>query len=847
MGKSIKVLIVEDTENDAALLIRALRRGGYDPVYEVVETPEAMSDALNRQEWDLVISDYSMPCFSGLDALKLLQDKDLDLSFILITGQVGEDVAVEAMKAGAHDYVLKSNPARLIPAVERELREAVMRRERRQAEKALQESEIRLRQITDNMLDMISLVDERGVFQYASPSHKNMLGYEPEFLIGKSILELSHLYHPDDVGRVLAEVNLHTKGQAVEYRLRHSEGHYHWVESVGNQFYDENCCLKGSVYSTRDITRRKLTEQALQRERDFSGAVLDTVGALVIVLDRKGRIIRFNRACESVTGYSFEEMQGKIIWDTFFALEDDKKSFKAIFKKLCSGKYPLDGENYWLTKKGNRRLIIWKNTVLLNETSEVEYIIGTGLDITEQRESENELALRAQLLDSANDSIVLHDFEGRCHYANEVACRFFGYTREEMMQKNVLDLNVLGSAEDQQLRLNELKTKGRAVFEAVNSRKDGTRIPIEVNGRVIDIGGKQFVLSVSRDITERKRAEERLKYLSFHDSFTGAYNRSYFDEELRRLDVERQLPISIIMGDVNGLKLVNDTFGHQVGDSLLATAAATLQGSCRSEDIICRWGGDEFAIILPHTGRKTANRICDRIRRKCEKASAGPVPLSFALGTATKEDKEQSTELVLKEAEDIMYRDKLLDSRSTRFSMITYFQRSLAERSAETMEHGRRIQDIVARIGDKLGLSRRKKEELDILAILHDIGQIAIPGDLLVKPCYLVENEWELIRRHPEIGEKIALSVPDLNNVAEAILSHHEYWNGMGYPRGLKGGQIPLLSRILAIADAYDVMTDGRPYKKAITRREAVKEIEKCAGTQFDPELVALFVEIFNI
>jgi DNA-binding NtrC family response regulator len=206
MGKSIKVLIVEDTENDAALLIRALRRGGYDPVYEVVETPEAMSDALNRQEWDLVISDYSMPCFSGLDALKLLQDKDLDLSFILITGQVGEDVAVEAMKAGAHDYVLKSNPARLIPAVERELREAVMRRERRQAEKALQESEIRLRQITDNMLDMISLVDERGVFQYASPSHKNMLGYEPEFLIGKSILELSHLYHPDDVGRVLAEV-----------------------------------------------------------------------------------------------------------------------------------------------------------------------------------------------------------------------------------------------------------------------------------------------------------------------------------------------------------------------------------------------------------------------------------------------------------------------------------------------------------------------------------------------------------------------------------------------------------------------------------------------------------------
>lgn len=254
-------------------------------------------------------------------------------------------------------------------------------------------------------------------------------------------------------------------------------------------------------------------------------------------------------------------------------------------------------------------------------------------------------------------------------------------------------------------------------------------------------------------------------------------------------------------------------------------------------------GGDEFAILLPQTDRKTAEEICGRIRMACEKASVGPAPLSFALEAATKEDEERSMELVLKEAEDIMYRDKLLDSRSTRFSMITYFQRSLAERSAETLEHGKRIQDIVARMGDKLGLSRRKKEELDILAALHDIGQIAIPGDLLVKPCYLTESEWELIRKHPEIGEKIALSVPDLNNISEAILSHHEYWNGMGYPRGLKGEQIPLLSRILSIADAYDVMTNGRPYKKAISHRGAVKEIEKCAGTQFDPELVELFVE----
>jgi len=717
MGKSIKVLIVEDSEDDAAMLIRALQRGGYDPSYEIVETPEAMADALNRQEWDLVISDYSMPCFSGLDALKLLQEKDPDLSFILISGQIGEDLAVEAMKAGAHDFILKGNPARLIPAVERELRDTQARRKNRQNEQALQESRERYRLIVEAAKAGIWQVDEESRTTFVNQEMAKMLGCTIDEMMGQTLYSFM-----DEEWSKLAEANIQRRSQGfrgqVEYKYQRKDGTDLWAIVSSSPFFRDD----GS----------------------YAGA------------------------------------------------------------------------------------------------------IGMHVDITERKRSEDELALGALLLDSANDSIVLQDFEGRFHYVNEVACRFYGYTREEMMQKTVFELNTPESAESWQLRINELKTKGRFMFELINPRKDGSRFPIEVKDRVVDIGGKQLVLSVARDITERKRVEERLKYLSFHDSMTGIYNRSYFDEEVRRLDVERQLPISIIMGDLNGLKLVNDTFGHQAGDSLLATAAAILQGSCRSEDILCRWGGDEFAIFLPKTGRKTAKKICDRIRSACEKASVGPVLLSFALGTATKENKEQGIELVLKEAEDIMYRDKLLDSRSTRFSTVTYFQRSLAERSAETLEHGKRIQDIVARIGDRLGLSGRKKEELDILAALHDIGQIAIPVDILVKPCYLTESEWELIRRHPEIGERIALSVPDLNNVAETILSHHEHWNGMGYPQGLKGEQIPLLSRILAIADAYDTMTNGRPYKKAISHREAVKEIEKCAGTQFDPQLVALFVEIFT-
>jgi HD-GYP domain-containing protein (c-di-GMP phosphodiesterase class II) len=178
--------------------------------------------------------------------------------------------------------------------------------------------------------------------------------------------------------------------------------------------------------------------------------------------------------------------------------------------------------------------------------------------------------------------------------------------------------------------------------------------------------------------------------------------------------------------------------------------------------------------------------------------------------------------------------------------MITSFQRALADKSAETLEHGRRIQDLVKEIGIQLGLSSMEQNEMSLLAALHDIGQIAIPTDILMKPCYLTENEWELMKKHPEIGERIARSVPDLVSIAEAILSHHERWDGTGYPQGLKGKQIPLFSRILAIADAYDVMINGRPYKKAVKHKDAVEEIKNCAGTQFDPELVKPFVEALS-
>lgn len=576
-------------------MIRELQRGNFDPVYERVEVAEEMGDALKKREWDLIISDYVMPRFSGLDALRLMQGRGLDLPFIIVSGYIGEDLAVEAMKLGAHDFILKGNLSRLIPAIRWGLKEAEVRRERRQAKIALERSEQRFRTLFEN-----------------SP-------------IGINI----------------------TRGEMILF---------------ANQMY-------------------------LQM-------------------------------------YGFKE---------------------------------------------------------------ISEIAGT-----------NEL--------------------------DRVASQYRELAADRMRRRN--------EGED----LSD-------IVEVLALRKDGSTFTVQIQNFQICLPDGPAVVGFYTDITERKQTEERLKYLSFHDILTGLYNRSYFEEELIRLDTSRQLPLSIIMGDMDGLKLVNDTLGHQVGDKLLTDAAGILKRVCREDEIICRWGGDEFAVLLPKTDKSTALKICSRIKLACEEIERESVPLSLSLGAATKEHAGQAVEAVLREAEDIMYRDKLLDSRGTRFSMLTFFQRALAEKSSETLEHSKRIQDLASAIGDKLELSSREKDELSILAALHDIGQIGIPGELLVKPCYLTTEEWTLMKKHPEIGEKIARSIPNLNNVAEAILSHHEYWNGTGYPRGLKKEQIPLLSRILAIADAYDVMTNGRPYKKAVSHEQAMKEISKCAGSQFDPELVRLFAE----
>jgi diguanylate cyclase (GGDEF)-like protein/putative nucleotidyltransferase with HDIG domain len=346
-----------------------------------------------------------------------------------------------------------------------------------------------------------------------------------------------------------------------------------------------------------------------------------------------------------------------------------------------------------------------------------------------------------------------------------------------------------------------------------------------------------------QDITKRKKAEEEIVYLSYHDKLTNLYNRRFYEEEVKRLDKKRNLPISIIIGDVNGLKFVDDAFGHDKGDVLLKKAAALIQKACRSDDIVARWGGDEFVILLPKTDSLEAEKIVERIKESYSKEQVNALSVSISFGWDTKREVNEDILKILINAEDYMYKRKIVESKSMRGNIINTIINTLHEKNPREELHSKRVSEICQSIGKEMGFSDLQVNKLKIIGLLHDIGKITIEEGILNKPRKLTDHEWNKIKRHPDIGYRILSSSYDMEELADCILAHHEKWDGTGYPKGLKGEAIPIVARIITLADSYDAMTSERPYRNALNEEEIIEEIRKKAGKQFDPEIARLFVE----
>ena len=370
---------------------------------------------------------------------------------------------------------------------------------------------------------------------------------------------------------------------------------------------------------------------------------------------------------------------------------------------------------------------------------------------------------------------------------------------------------------------------------------------METGQCVFDADGNVEVLEgIVLDISDQKNKEHQIAYLSEHDPLTGLWNRNYQEQEKQRLDKPEFLPLSIAICDIDGLRMINDAYGHAEGDHLIAKTATLIQGCLKSEYVLSHAGG-EFVLLLPHTGSTAAHQLKMNIKNTIENYNRVnkdvPCAISVSIGHGTKETEAQKIEDVMKSAEEYLNSRKLLNQNSSHSAIVASIMATLYAKSQETEAHGQRIGRFCQMIGEQLRLTPKELDDLQLLSKLHDIGKIGIDDSILNKPGKLSEEDWKVMKQHPYLGRNIAMSTPQLEHIADYILHHHERWDGAGYPMGLKGEEIPVLSRILSIADAFDAMTEDRIYRKAMPYEAAMREIERNAGTQFDPEITRLFVE----
>ncbi|HRY77144.1 MAG TPA: diguanylate cyclase [Candidatus Izemoplasmatales bacterium] len=559
----------------------------------------------------------------------------------------------------------------------------------------------------------------------------------------------------------------------------------------------------------------------------------------------------FNPIARNEFGFEGWDVLGKPVKE-FYQRETDRIAF--LNELYSSGSV----QDYEITLLNTNRQ---PHKVLLS-ASLVEFqhqpcVLITVKDISGRKKIEEEIRLSEEkfrlITDNTQDVIwVYHPEQDRFSYVSPSITALRGITVGVAMGERMKDTLTPESfallSQGFSNLMSELKngTEGSVtdLFEVQQPTASGSRVWVEISAKFRKNAANEIeVIGIARNIQERKNNENEVLYLSTHDQLTGLFNRRYYEEELKRVDIEKNLPITLIMADVNGLKLTNDAFGHSAGDKLLKTFADIMKKEAGASDMIARVGGDEFVVIMKKTGPKEAEAFVNRISRAIASKQMVKAILSVSFGWKTKVSMEESMDDIYKQSEDDMYRNKLFSGASFKNDILNLITKSLFDQNALEQSHAESVSELCKRTGIALGMNDSDVKELGLAGLLHDIGKIAIPESILAKNDSLTEAEALDIRRHPEVGYQILRSVSDFANIAQFVLNHHERMDGNGYPRSLKGEEIPVQSRIIAIAEAYDDILRKHPYRKSHSKDAAVAELMKHAGTQFDPTIIEVFVE----
>jgi diguanylate cyclase (GGDEF)-like protein/PAS domain S-box-containing protein len=750
--------------------------------------------------------------------------------------------------------------------------------------------------------NMIAQINNEGILEYVSPSYYVNLGYTIDEILGKSAFDFAH---PDDFQLHVNAFNLlkaSGAGRGVEYRVRHRDGHYIWTLTTGHPIYLQDGTISGYMLCCQDITDKKRAEDASKlSEQKLSTAFRHTADIIGITRLSDGTFLDINDAFTKYTGYTRAEAIGKSV--TGLQLWVNSAERDDFVKKLTSDHRVHSYEALFRMKSGELRMESLSAEVTRIEDQEC--IVTVWRDITEQKKNEEKLRLQNAYLSSLHETTlalinrlditelleiivqktcalaktenayisllnpvtglpeiaigsgVYKTQVGRTFQPNEGISGTVWHSGQPLLVTNYQEWSnrsnsVIAHKIKSALGIPLLSSVGIAGVIGMTTIDDEKSLGTnekELLSRFAELASialdnAKLYTASQKEIAERIRIEKELRFISTHDHATGLYNRAKFDEELKHWEAAG-FSYCLIVCDVDGLKLINDGMGHHFGDAVLLAAAQVLKVAAPEGSLVARVGGDEFAIAAYCSRKNCAEDICLRIQAAVDTFNqANPQHLlSISSGYAIKQSSADTIAVLSKSADDAMYREKLHRGYSVRSSIVQGLLKALEARDYITEGHADRMQDIASELGIAIGMTDREVAQLRLIAQFHDIGKVGIPDSILFKPDRLTPQEFTEMKRHCEIGHRIALSVPELSHIAEQILSHHEWWDGNGYPQRLKGEEIPLECRIIAIADAYDAMTNNRPYRQALTHQQAMTEIKKFSGRQFDPHLAEVFMK----
>ena len=740
--------------------------------------------------------------------------------------------------------------------------------ERKQAEENIKRSEYLYRSTVDSLIAGVTVFDNQGIIISINPEAKRILGNQVE---GLSLQHGNHgtQFYDENGNRINADelpiVQVMRMKKPIVDRVigifNQDSNYMVWANVSVTPLFDKTGVVERIIANFIEITDRKQMEDRIIEDKNAlfiqkrqAEETLLAITEGVISTDARGNITNFNKVSEQITEWKREEVIGKRFDDVFHVVDSEHKLCESPIHTVLDQNYPITshhkGRYTLISKLEHEYQIECSSAPIVNEDGILTGVVIVFRNITEELALTRRYIIERQRLErvveASTDMLLEIDLDKIIVNISGKGLNKIGAEETSFIGKKITDV-LTDSLDNHEYAHFQALSGNQYTYDWEYRMKnqvlwfESTVSPIyDENNKIVG------AINIARETTERKQKQIEIEFLSTHDGLTQINNRHYFVQKMEMLDYPYHYPLGVFMLDMNGLKLINDVFGHQVGDEALKKIAFILKQSFRQEDVVARIGGDEFAIILPNTTQERMAQRKTLIQNRVAATSVENIPLSIAVGYAIKTTSDQKMDDIMKSAENSMYEDKSENNRPYHNLLLSSFQKNLYALYPEEQLHAEKTHEYAMRLVKELDITSEELRQLDLASQVHDIGKIFVPFPIYRKPDKLTLSEYQIVQKHVNHAYQMLKYAENYEFIADIVLHHHERWDGRGYPRGLKAGEIPPLARVLSIADGFAAMTRERPYHKKMTEADALQELKNGSGSQYDPQLVDRFISTFK-